>query len=565
MSIPQSPVKRVSSRTPKLSAKMIALEEEVNLKRRKTLEAAKSTTVVTASTTAVAAAAMSTSTAGNQLRASTTGAERISTVTGNVKIADVKVAPFQSVAPTPSTKPKTKGAPLNSSQSSSLRNRKRKSGIAASALAKSGGSGSNSSGPRKNKNGNINSAMSDLDGTALQPATIVQLSQDPFGTEGSAQMHQQVNFGRTLASATGRGASLSKSFGAVHNTHRNAASRSSNGSGRVYEENELDVTQFTTDGGGGCSSSQQLLVVDDTSESTISMMSLGVTSGSSGLLATPINRTGGSCASRESKKKKFGSSGKKLQENNASEDEAEEKWLMAIEAGKLEEDAELRSMKDPALMTARQRAVVEAKQARVEHLQHIQALHEAWKDQAAAELLSSEVMEKRAQKAAKRRRLAEEKRDKEKKDTIKRLLKKADSRQKAKKLQRNKAQMVAKVSYRYTYDGMTVSFPLEIPPSSLGIDLTPRKAQRPTPVLCSNVGCANLKRYQCSVNGLPVCSLQCYRQVSLLPPLAQLLESASGSQDGTKAANDSVKVVPAADPVDSNTPNAAPIEATMGR
>lgn len=30
-------------------------------------------------------------------------------------------------------------------------------------------------------------------------------------------------------------------------------------------------------------------------------------------------------------------------------------------------------MKDPALMTARQRAVVEAKQARVEYLQHIQA------------------------------------------------------------------------------------------------------------------------------------------------------------------------------------------------
>lgn len=74
-----------------------------------------------------------------------------------------------------------------------------------------------------------------------------------------------------------------------------------------------------------------------------------------------------------------------------------------------------------------------------------QALHEAWKDQAAAEQLSSEVLEKRAQKAAKRRRLAEEKRDKEKKDTIKRLLKKADSRQKTKKLQRIKAQMAAKV------------------------------------------------------------------------------------------------------------------------
>lgn len=87
--------------------------------------------------------------------------------------------------------------------------------------------------------------------------------------------------------------------------------------------------------GTGCSSSQQLLVVDDTSESTVSMMSFGVTSSSPGLPATPVSRAGGG---KESKKKKSGTGGgKKLQENNASEDEAEEKWLMAIEAGKLEE------------------------------------------------------------------------------------------------------------------------------------------------------------------------------------------------------------------------------------
>lgn len=40
---------------------------------------------------------------------------------------------------------------------------------------------------------------------------------------------------------------------------------------------------------------------------------------------------------KEVKKKKSSTAGKKPQENNASEDEAEEKWLMAIEAGKLEE------------------------------------------------------------------------------------------------------------------------------------------------------------------------------------------------------------------------------------
>lgn len=217
-------------------------------------------------------------------------------------------------------------------------------------------------------------------------------------------------------------------------------------------------------------------------------------------------------------------------ETGNSDDEAEEKWLQALENGKLEEiDSELKSMKDPRLMTARQRAVIEAKQAKVEQLQKFQAMLDAPKDPLAGEMVSEEFLEKKAQKAAKRKQLAEEKRDKEKKDTIKRLLKKADSRQKLKKLQKQKAQLIPKVSYRYTYEASSVSFPVETPPQSLGLDLSPKAVQYVNEVLCSNPGCAQVKKYQCSSNGFPVCSLQCYRQVVSLPPLSQLLDVANVS------------------------------------
>ena len=221
---------------------------------------------------------------------------------------------------------------------------------------------------------------------------------------------------------------------------------------------------------------------------------------------------------------------KKPKTEGNSDDEAEEKWLQALENGKLEEiDSELKSMKDPKLMTARQRAVIEAKQAKVEQLQKFHAMQEALKDQLASEVLSDEILEKKAQKAAKRKQLAEEKRDKEKKDTIKRLLKKADSRQKLKKLQKQKAQLIPKVAYRFTSEGATVSFPAETPPQSLGLDLTPKVVQYPTEILCSNPGCTQVKKYQCSSNGFPVCSLNCYRQVVSLPPLSQLLDVANVS------------------------------------
>ena len=37
---------------------------------------------------------------------------------------------------------------------------------------------------------------------------------------------------------------------------------------------------------------------------------------------------------------------------------------------------------------------------------------------------------------------------------------------------------------------------------------------RPT---CSAQGCKNVKKYSCSSNNLPVCSMECYKKVQLIP------------------------------------------------
>lgn len=85
MSAPTSPVKRVSSRTPKLSAKMIALEEEVSLKRRKTLEAAKSAPPATAA----AGGTVITTTGHNQQQLPTASTAAISETDSTIAVVAV--------------------------------------------------------------------------------------------------------------------------------------------------------------------------------------------------------------------------------------------------------------------------------------------------------------------------------------------------------------------------------------------------------------------------------------------------------------------------------------------
>lgn len=190
----------------------------------------------------------------------------------------------------------------------------------------------------------------------------------------------------------------------------------------------------------------------------------------------------------------------------------EEAWLAALEAGRLEEvDDELRRMKDPNLMTARQRALLESK-AQKEKDDVVPVVQEEKE-------LTEEMIQRRIIRAKKRKQQAEEKREKDKKQTIERLLKKTDAKIKgSKKLM--KRTDVPKVTYIYSQvNGPSLSLP-----PGINFLLQAQVAKAPAAAIqCGVEGCSNTKKYSCSKTGVPLCSLECYKKNlssrSLLPSI----------------------------------------------
>merc|ERR1712137_143486 len=107
---------------------------------------------------------------------------------------------------------------------------------------------------------------------------------------------------------------------------------------------------------------------------------------------------------------------------------AEEAWLDALESGKLEEvDDELKKIRNPKLMTARQRALLERKgeiQNEENFKEELVALPTGYKET----VMTEEALQKKALKSQRRREVAAQKREKEKKRTIDRLLQKRESK-----------------------------------------------------------------------------------------------------------------------------------------
>lgn len=225
---------------------------------------------------------------------------------------------------------------------------------------------------------------------------------------------------------------------------------------------------------------------------------------------------------------------KQTQQDDTSSDE--ERWLNAIETGKLEEvDDELKKIKpkDPKLMTARQRAmyeknvtdsrdyspsktkksaasstIVDGVQANVSSTgELLLALPNFKYKEKEKQPLTAEDIEKSKEKAQKRKQLADEKREKDKKKTMERLLKKQDSKMVKSTKMRPVKQQLPVISYRNTADKITLSFPLnmEFPVAKLPIE-------PPKPILCGMDGCKNRKRYNCSKTNVPLCSIECYRK-----------------------------------------------------
>jgi len=190
---------------------------------------------------------------------------------------------------------------------------------------------------------------------------------------------------------------------------------------------------------------------------------------------------------------------------NASEEE--EQWLEAVEAGTLHEvDEELRSVKEPRLMTARQRAMLDRAdgcETPPEEDGHI-SLDYGFKKKNTA---PSNLIEK-ALKAQKRKELESEKKEKMKKKTMDTLLKKKDSKA-TKQIKSSKLlkDFIPKIMYIINSRGSSISYP-----ESASYELEPQvKREIPVPVFCSVAGCKNIKKYSCSKSGKPLCSLACYK------------------------------------------------------
>ncbi|XP_066596800.1 INO80 complex subunit B isoform X3 [Prorops nasuta] len=205
---------------------------------------------------------------------------------------------------------------------------------------------------------------------------------------------------------------------------------------------------------------------------------------------------------------------KKIMKSNKGRDSGtsseEERWLDAIESGKLEEvDDELKKIKpkDPKLMTARQRAMFERKTDTEPNpgVEQLMSLPTGYKEK----VMTAEAIQKAALKSLKRKQLADEKREKDKKKTMERLLKKQESKA-SKVISKGKSskRQVPLITYRLTLEGCSIS----LPPGE-AFPLRPAKESAPPKtIFCSIKQCKNLKRYSCSKTGVPLCSLQCYKQ-----------------------------------------------------
>lgn len=205
-----------------------------------------------------------------------------------------------------------------------------------------------------------------------------------------------------------------------------------------------------------------------------------------------------------------------------SQDE-EEKWLDAVEAGNMTAvDPELKSIKDPKLMTARQRAMVEKQKLAVNEPEDAlspaplaeaghMALDYGYKKK---ELDTEESLQLKAIKSQKRKVIEMEKRENDKKKTMDRLLKKKDSKAAARQTKSVKSvhRESPKFSYTINHSGRFVSVPPHTP-----FPFEAQGPREPPPVvLCAIPSCGAPKKYQCAQSGKPLCSLPCYKANQLL-------------------------------------------------
>ncbi|CAL9694972.1 unnamed protein product [Knipowitschia caucasica] len=181
----------------------------------------------------------------------------------------------------------------------------------------------------------------------------------------------------------------------------------------------------------------------------------------------------------------------------------EERWLDALEKGELDDNGDLKKEVDESLLTARQKALL--------HKQQIQPLLELPMGYKEKEM-TAEMMQKREERARKRRLQAQKKAEDSKNQTIERLTKTSKAKIKSMRERKSKQNQCPMVRYTDTKEGVAISFPAGVQAPCP----VPPRAHLPRPVQCGVSGCENVKKYACSKTGVPLCSLECYKRNMLL-------------------------------------------------
>lgn len=204
-------------------------------------------------------------------------------------------------------------------------------------------------------------------------------------------------------------------------------------------------------------------------------------------LLTPL-----SAAEKLKNQTKSRSQKRKRQKRDSGTSSDEERWLEKI--------------KDPKMMTARQRAMYERGNEKelssAPPPEVLMALPTGYKEK----VLTAEALEKAQLMSQKRKQMADEKREKDKKKTMERLLKKQDSKApKGTKNQKSKTALPT-IIYRDTLEGITLTYP-----PNVNYPLLPQGSREPPKVTPCAI-CGDPKKYNCSKTNVPLCSFRCYKQ-----------------------------------------------------
>ncbi|KAI8739244.1 INO80 complex subunit B [Biomphalaria glabrata] len=203
--------------------------------------------------------------------------------------------------------------------------------------------------------------------------------------------------------------------------------------------------------------------------------------------------------STESHVPELSKAAKKSAHNDEEDFSDDDKWLEALEKGYSNNYADI-AKKDPALLTARQKALLHGSQQ-----DELLQLPSGYKTVE----LTDEQKRRRQEKAKRRRQQANEKMENDKNQTVHKLLKKQDSKLKRPiKPRGGKSSSVPRIIYRNRLDDICILLPPDVP-----FPLRPELAKSyPEPQLCGVDGCTNMRTSICSKTKVPICSLACYKK-----------------------------------------------------